>query len=57
LSNEIHENLGEGFLPESFSEVVRGFSGGEANEVEEFSVVSEFSCEVYFGGDVAQVDE
>jgi len=54
LSDEIHEDFGEGFFPESFSEVVEGvvvwgFSVGEAAEEGESSVVSEFSCEVSFG--------
>lgn len=62
LSDEIREDFGEGFFSESFSEVVEGvvvwgFSVGEAAEEGESSVVSEFSCEVSFGGGVAQVDE
>ena len=62
LSDEIHEDFGECFFSESFSEVVEGvvvwgFSVGEAAEEGESSVVSEFSCEVSFGGGVAKVDE
>lgn len=62
LSDEIHDDFGEGFLTEPFSEVVEGvmvggFSVREATEVGESSIVSEFSGEVSFGGGVAQVDQ
>ena len=60
LSYEVHYDLGEGFLPESLSEVVEcvvvwGISVGEATEVGESSVVAEFSCKVSFGGGVSKI--
>lgn len=62
LGNEVCNNLGEGFLAESFSEVVEGvvvggISIGESTEVGESSVVAEFSCKLPFGGGVAKVYE
>lgn len=62
LGDEIHDDLTEGFLSESLSEVVesvvfRGISVGESTEVGESSIVAEFSGEVSFGGGVAEVDE
>lgn len=62
LSDEVHYDLRECFLPEPLSEVVEcivvgGLSVGEATEVGEPSIVAEFSCEVSFGGGVSEVYE
>lgn len=62
LGNEVDDCLGEGFLSESLSEVMKGvvvgsISVGESTEVGESSVVTEFSGEVSFRGGVAQVDQ